>query len=190
MTRILLIMLSMWLACGQAAAAEMSAFYGKGTSSNPNADMSAYQIAWDSGALFGRQLKTVIITGEVYGEAASQFVNLGGTIGPTVVGGGARPFKFLGIGKSITARYRNTSCTLSAGAALFARTADKTQYGVAPYYDMSCGVTIKTYTMSIGRFTAREPGLSDPWTGVEYDAPVFQGIRISFDFGAITGVKR
>lgn len=173
------------LPASNAAGQELATFWGKGTSSNPNADMSYYAVSWDSGRIASARTRTHIITGEVYGESGSQLIDLGAATGPTVVGGGARPFKFAGIGKSATLAYRSTFCTLGGGAALFARTADKTQYGVAPYYEIACGVTVKGYTIALGRFAAGRPGLNDPWTGRDYDAPVFQGLRVGFEFDRV-----
>lgn len=170
---------------GSAYGQELAAFYGKGVSSNPNADMSAYTLSWKSGRIFGVPANMHIITGEAYGEEYPQkdLENAPWPGQPYVYyGGGARAFKFLGIGKGIDVSYRAMFCTVNVGAAVFSRTADVAQYSIAPYNLVACGVQFKSYTLSLGRFGASKTGLSDPWTGKDYDAPAFQGFRVSISF--------
>lgn len=165
-------------------AQELTTFYGKGVSHNPNSDMAIHSLAWNSGRVFGVPLSTRIVSGEVIGDAAASLVRPGDTsaVRTEAVGGGARPFKFLGMGKEIEITHGRTFCSIGAGAAVAARTTDATQYGALGYTLMACGIRIRGVSISFARFQGTAPNLSDPWTARSYDAPVFQGFQISARF--------
>jgi hypothetical protein len=148
-------------------AQEVGIFYGKGTSNNPNADMSLYSLAYHSGALAGMPARTVLFTGEVFGDASQ--------------GRGARPFKFLGVGKDLTIGKGVITCTIGGGVYASSRTVDTTEYGLSTYTSAACGMTIRGVQIAVGRFQGQAPGLKDPWGNGKYDAPVFQGLRVSVD---------
>ena len=159
---------------------ELNILYGKGVSHNPNMDLSMYSLSWRSGAIGDRKLRTSVFTGEAYG-----FTGVGG----------ARPFKMWGIGKEIEFSeelnyiipgYRKNSgevfMRLGTGVAVFSRTVDAEQYGMAPYGQVSVGISYRSASISFSRFHASKSGISDPWTHQEYDAPTFQGFMISTKF--------
>ncbi len=164
---------------------DLSAIYGKGVSSNPNADLSAYSVSWPSGRLFGQRLSSVVMLGETYGEQYPQkdLANEPWPGQPHVYyGGGAKAFKFVGVGKEITFNYSHLFTSIGVGVLGVSRTADVAQYSSTWYSAVAIGLQYKNVSIAIVRFTGGAPGLSDPWTGEDYDAPAYQGFQVKVGF--------
>lgn len=161
-----------------AHAQEFTTFYGKGVSNNPNADLSVYSLSWKSGRVAGVPLRTHVMTGEAYGDAKPRLHATGEHAG----GGGARPFKFAGIGKEIELSKGAFFVNLGAGVAVLSRTSDAAEYAATTYTTLTAGIRYKAFAVSFGRWHAQAPKLHDPWSGQQYDAPTFQGVRMSVHF--------